>query len=188
VQQHGGVNALVNVVGWAKPALFLDLDMKLWDKMLAVNMTGALYCIRAVLPHMVQRKGGAVVSIASDAAREGEYMEAVYSGAKAGVVGATKAIAREYGKYGVRLNVVCPGMTVPESDGVIGKNSLWAKGTGGPGDSITPEMQEKAKKAYPLRRLGTAQDVANAVVFLASDAAGFITGQTLSVSGGFSMH
>ncbi|MBI3743473.1 MAG: SDR family oxidoreductase [Chloroflexi bacterium] len=186
MQWYGTPKALVNVVGWAKPALFLDLDVKVWDRMIAVNYVGALNCIRAVLPHMLQAKGGSIVSIASDAAREGEHSEAVYSGAKAAVVGATKAIAREYGKFGVRLNVVCPGMTVPESTEVIGDHSLWRTG-GGVREAITPEVMEKAKKAYPLRRLGRPDDVSNAVMFLASDRAGFITGQTLSVSGGFSM-
>jgi len=190
IGMNGGIQVLVNDVGWAKPAPFLDFEYGLWEKVIAVNFTGALHCMRAALPHMIERKGGSIVSIASDAARDGEYNEAVYSGAKAGVIGATKAIAREVGKHGVRLNVVCPGMTVPMSSDVIGKHSLWYRGAGagGVGDEITPERMEKAKKAYALRRLGTTQDIANAVLFLASDAASFITGQTLSVSGGYSKH
>ncbi len=183
----GKVDVLVNNVGWAKPVLFHETEPALWKKMIDINYVGMLNCTRAVLPHMIERKQGAIVSIASDAARVGEYLEAVYAGAKAGVVAATKTIALEVGKFGIRLNIVCPGMTPPASDEVVGEMSLWKKGTGGPGDLITLEMQERAKKVYPLRRLGKPEDVANAVAFLSSDCASFITGQVLSVSGGFSM-
>jgi NAD(P)-dependent dehydrogenase (short-subunit alcohol dehydrogenase family) len=183
----GRIDVLVNNAGWAKPVLFHQTEPDLWKKTIDINYVGMLNCTRAVLPHMIERKQGAIVSIASDAARVGEYLQAVYAGAKAGIVAASKTIAQEVGKYGVRLNVVCPGMTPPANDEVIGEMSLWRKGTGGPGDLITPEMQERAKKVYPLRRLGRPEDVANAVAFLASDCTSFITGQVLSVSGGFSM-
>jgi len=99
----------------------------------------------------------------------------------------TKAVAREVGRYGINLNVVCPGLTVPTEE-EIGDSSMWSKSTpDSMGTLFTAEILERAAKAYPLRRLGTAQEMANAVVFLASDAASYITGQTLSVSGGYTM-
>ncbi|MBI3301607.1 MAG: SDR family oxidoreductase [Deltaproteobacteria bacterium] len=104
---------------------------------------------------------------------------------KAGVIGLAKTLAREVGKHGVRLNVVCPGTTMPSSEEEVGETSMWA-GSFGKGWN-TPELRERIAKAYPLRRIGQPEDVANAVVFLASDAASFITGQTLSVSGGYTM-
>lgn len=183
----GKIDVLINNVGWAKPVLFVNTDAALWTKTININYIGMLNCTHAVLPGMIERKSGAIVSVASDAARVGEYMQAVYAGAKAGVVAASKTIAQEVGKYGVRLNVLCPGMTPPASDDVIGEHSLWKKGTGGPGDMITPEMQERAIKVYPLRRLGKPEDIANAACFFASNCASFITGQVVSVSGGFSM-
>ena len=132
---------------------------------------------------MIAQKGGAIVSLGSDAGRMGEYREGMYAGCKAAVIGLTKTLARELGPRGIRLNVVCPGLTIPESDDVIGEKSLWREQL----KLFTPDAQQKATKLYPLRKLGKAQDIANAVVFLASDRAGHVTGQTLSVSGGYTM-
>ena len=132
---------------------------------------------------MLDQGSGAIVSISSDAGRMGEYREAVYSACKAGVIAMSKAVAREVGRYGIRLNMVCPGLTVPQSEEEMSSESMWHQMQ----EVFTPEVLERAKRGYALRRLGTAQEVANAVVFLASDAASFITGQTLSVSGGYTM-
>ena len=180
----GQVDILVNNVGWDLQQAFTDTTPEFWEKVISLNYRSDLNCIKTVLPHMIERKNGSIVCIASDAGRVGEFREAVYSGCKAGVIALNKAIAREVGRNGIRLNVICPGTTVPSPD-EIGEGSMWK---GGVLESFTPEVQEKiAKSSYPLRRLGKGVDVANAVVFLASDAAGFITGQTLSVSGGYSM-
>jgi 2-hydroxycyclohexanecarboxyl-CoA dehydrogenase len=138
-----------------------------------------------VLDGMVARRAGAIVSLGSDAGRIGEFREGVYGACKAGVIALSKTLAREVGRHGIRLNVVCPGMTMPDSDEDIGGLSMWASETNKA--FATDEMRARIAKAYPLRRLGRPEDVAPAVLFLASDAAGFITGQTLSVSGGYTM-
>ena len=165
--------------------LFLEMDPALWDKTIAIDYKGVLNCVAAILPHMIEQKNGAIVNLSSDAGRIGEPRQAVYSGCKAGVIAFTKAIAKEVGKFGIRLNVVCPGLTPPAPEEKVSDTSLWK----GPEivELFTPETLEKLKVAYPLRRLGAAQEVADAVVFLASGAARFITGQTLSVSGGYTM-
>jgi NAD(P)-dependent dehydrogenase (short-subunit alcohol dehydrogenase family) len=183
LDQFGRIDVLVNNVGWDNLMLFTETTPEFWDKIMALNYRSDLNCISAVLPHMIERKSGNIVSISSDAGRMGEFREAVYSGCKAGVIGLSKSIAREVGRYGVRLNVVCPGLTIPESSEDIGEKSMHHETL----KLFTSEVQEKAAKGYPLRRLGKPQEVANAVVFLASDAAGYITGQTLSVSGGYTM-
>ena len=183
LEEFGRIDVLVNNVGWDNPQLFIQTTPDFWDRVINLNYRSDLNCIKAVLPHMIEQKRGAIVSIGSDAGRIGEFRESVYSGCKAGVIALSKAIAREVGRYGVRLNVICPGM-VPPAAGEAGELSMWK----GDAEAIfTPEVQQKAAAGYPLRRLGKAQDVAKAVVFLASDAADYITGQTLSVSGGYSM-
>jgi NAD(P)-dependent dehydrogenase (short-subunit alcohol dehydrogenase family) len=183
IEEFKKIDVLVNNVGWDIPQLFIDTTEDFWDKVISINYRSDLNCIKAVLPYMIEQKSGAIVSIGSDAGRVGEFREAVYSGCKAGVIALSKAVAREVGRYGIRLNVVCPGVVVPSPD-EIGERSMWKGETS---KFFTPEVQEKAAKSYALRRLGKADDVAKAVVFLASDAASYITGQTLSVSGGYSM-
>jgi 2-hydroxycyclohexanecarboxyl-CoA dehydrogenase len=182
--KFGQVDILVNNVGWAIDQLFMEETREKWEKMIAVNFWGMINCTRAVLDQMVERKKGAIVSIGSDAGRMGEYREAIYAGCKGGIIALTKALAREVGRFGIRLNVVCPGLTVPQEKGAVGEKSLWS---GEMMDMFTSEAQAKAAKGYPLRKIGRAEDVANAVVFIASDMAGHITGQTLSVSGGYTM-
>ncbi len=142
-------------------------------------------CTRAVLDGMIARKGGAIVSMGSDAGRIGEFREGVYGACKAGVIALSKSIAREVGKFGVRLNVVCPGMTMPSGDEEIGGLSMWQAQENRAW--MTDEMRARIGRAYPLRRVARPDDVTGAVLFLASDQAGFITGQTLSVSGGYTM-
>ena len=163
-------------------ATFTNTTPEFWDKVITLNYRSDLNCIKTVLPHMTEQKGGSIVSISSDAGRVGEFREAVYSGCKAGVIALSKAIAREVGRYGIRLNAVCPGVVIPEED-AISETSMWK----GAIQFFGPEVLEKMQKAYALRRLGTAEEVANTVIFLASDAASFITGQAISVSGGYSM-
>jgi len=183
LEKFGKIDILVNNVGWDNLMFFVDTNPDFWDKVLRINYKSVLNCTRTVLPHMIEQKSGAIVSIGSDAGRMGDAREAVYAGTKGAVISFTKAVARENGRFGVRLNVVCPGATVPQSKEEVGEQSMWKVGLA----FYTDEMREKWSKSYALRRLGTPQEVANAVVFLASDAASFITGQTLSVSGGYSM-
>jgi 2-hydroxycyclohexanecarboxyl-CoA dehydrogenase len=181
----GGVDVLVNNVGWTLDRLFVEKTREEWEKEIQLNLWGMINCTRAVLDGMIARKAGAIVSMGSDAGRMGEFREGVYAACKAGVIALTKSLAREVGRHGIRLNVVCPGMTMPESDEEIGPLSMWAADVNRQWQ--TPEMKARIAKVYPLRRLGRPEDVTGAVLFLASDAAGFITGQTLSVSGGYTM-
>ena len=179
----GSIDVLINSAGWTIDRLFLEKPRAEWEREIAIDTWGFINCVRAVLDTMVERRYGRIVSIGSDAGRMGEWREAVYSGTKASVIAMSKAIAREVGKHGITLNVVCPGLMVgtPETSGA---NSMWSSEQV---DKFTPEVREKAAKAYPLRRLGTPDDVVPAVLLLASDRASYITGQTLSVSGGYTM-
>ena len=183
INTFGHIDCLVNNVGWTIDRLFLDKPREEYEKEVNVNLWSPINCIHAVLPHMIERQSGSIVSLSSDAGRMGEYREAVYSACKGGVIALSKAIARETGRYGLRLNVVCPGLIVPPGEESISDESMWNHMR----DIFTPDVLERVERNYILRRMGTAAEIANAVVFLASDAASFITGQTLSVSGGYTM-
>jgi 2-hydroxycyclohexanecarboxyl-CoA dehydrogenase len=184
-ERHGRIDVLVNNVGWTQDRLFVEKTRDEWEREIQLNLWGMINCTRAALDGMIARRSGAVVSMGSDAGRMGEFREGVYGACKAGVIALTKSLAREVGRFGIRLNVVCPGMTMPDSDEDIGGLSMWASETNRAWG--TEEMRARIARAYPLRRLGRADDIAPAVVFLASSAASFITGQTLSVSGGYTM-
>lgn len=181
----GSVDVLVNNVGWTMDRLFVEKTREEWEKEIQLNLWGMINCTRAVLDGMIARKSGAIVSLGSDAGRMGEFREGVYAACKAGVIALSKSLAREVGRHGIRLNVVCPGMTMPASDEEIGGLSMWGSDVNR--QFRTDEMKARIAKVYPLRRIGRPEDVAGAVVFLASDAASFVTGQTLSVSGGYTM-
>ena len=181
----GRVDVLVNNVGWTMDRLFVEKAREEWEKEIQLNLWGMINCTRAVLDGMIAKKSGAIVSLGSDAGRMGEFREGIYAACKAGVIALSKSLAREVGRYNIRLNVVCPGMTLPGSDEEISGLSMWAADANR--QWRTDEMKARIAKAYPLRRVGRPEDVAGAVVFLASDAAGFVTGQTLSVSGGYTM-
>jgi 2-hydroxycyclohexanecarboxyl-CoA dehydrogenase len=183
--RRGGVDVLVNNVGWTLDAPFLEKDRGEWEREIQLNLWGTINCTRAVLDGMVERGSGAIVSLGSDAGRVGQYGEAVYGACKAGVIALSKSLASELGKHGIRLNVVCPGMTMPDDDAEIAAGSMWTADVNR--RWRTDEMRARIAKNYPLRRVGRAEDVANAVLFFASDASSFVTGQTLSVSGGYSM-
>ncbi len=183
IERLGAVDVLVNCAGWTVDRLFIEKPREEWEKEISIHMWGFINCTRAVLEHMIERRRGRIVSISSDAGRIGEWREAVYSGTKAGIIAMSKAIAREVGKYGITLNTVCPGF-VPGKPETSGSESMWAHDQG---SLFTPEILERVAKSYPLRRLGTPEDMAPAVLFLASDKASYITGQTLSVSGGYTM-
>lgn len=181
--RHGRVDVLVNNVGWDSLMFFTQTTPEFWRKVIDINYVGVLNCTKTALDIMIRQNGGAIVSISSDASRQGEPREAVYGGVKAAINSFMKTIARENGRYGIRCNVVCPGVTIPETADEVGGSSMWTNA-----DSMfTPEQLEKVTKALPLRKVGRPQDVANAVVFLASAKAGHVTGQVLSVSGGYSM-
>jgi NAD(P)-dependent dehydrogenase (short-subunit alcohol dehydrogenase family) len=183
IELYGKVDILVNNVGWTRDLFFAQKPREDWVREININFWSVINTCRAVIDHMVERKYGKVINIGSDAGRMGEPREAVYSGTKGGVIALTKALAREYGRYGINFNSLCPGVVVPAKPEDIGKESLWHEGL----SFLTPERQKEWAKLYPLGRLGQPEDIANAVVFLASDAAAYITGQTLSVDGGFTM-
>ena len=183
IREYGGVDVLVNNVGWTVDRLFMEKPREEWEREVRLNLWSPINCIRAVLPDMIEKRSGSIVSISSDAGRMGEFREAVYSACKGGVIALSKAVAREMGRYGIRLNVVCPGLTVPQSDEEMGQDSMWLQMR----DIFTDDVLERVKRSYVLRRLGTADELAKSVVFLSSDAASFVTGQTLSVSGGYTM-
>jgi len=186
IELFGRIDVLVNCAGGTIDRLFLEKPREEWEREVAINFWGFINCSRAVLDQMVEQRSGAVVSLSSDAGRMGEWRETVYSGTKAGIIAMSKSLAREVGSKGIRFNVVCPGFTPGKRDagGDFGEGSMWS---GKQGEQFPEELLEKIAKSYPLRRLGTPEDIAPAVLFLASDAASYITGQTLSVSGGYTM-
>src|SRR5260370_405245 len=160
----GAVDVLVNCAGWTVDRLFIEKPRAEWEREIAIDTWGFINSVRAVLDSMIERRYGRIVSIGSDAGRIGEWREAVYSGTKASVIAMSKSIAREVGKYGITLNVVCPGL-VPGAPETSGHESMWASDQG---KLFSPAVLEKAARAYPLRRLGTPEDVVPAVLPLAS--------------------
>jgi 2-hydroxycyclohexanecarboxyl-CoA dehydrogenase len=177
VAEAGPVDILVNNAGWDMFQPFLKTDPAFWQKILSINLVGPMNLLHCVLPGMVQRGGGKVVNIASDAGRVGSSGEAPYSACKGGIIAMTKTLARELASKGVRLNCVCPGLT--ETNMLM----EFMKGAGNP-----DKLAEAYRRAIPIGRLGKPEDIPGAVLFLSSDDADFITGQTISVSGGLTMH
>jgi 2-hydroxycyclohexanecarboxyl-CoA dehydrogenase len=173
----GPIDVVVNNAGTDRFGWFTKVDEADWDLVLAVNLRGTLAVTHAVLPSMHERGGGAIVNVASEAGRVGSQGSAVYSAAKAGVIGFTKAIALESARYGVRCNAVAPGPidtpllnAAPEVLGDLGAR-----------------LRQGMIDATAMRRIGQPDEVAAAIAFLASDDASYVTGQTLNVSGGLSM-
>jgi len=166
----------IDVTRWDDFMPFVQTTEEFWDKILDINFKGALRVIKAVVPGMMDRGFGRVINIGSDAGRVGSSLEAVYSGAKGGIIAFTKTLAREVAAKGVTANTVCPGPTDTPA------LRSFAAGSGD-AEKVIAGMA----RAIPMRRLGTPEDIGPAVAFLASDGAGFITGQTLSVSGGLTM-
>jgi 2-hydroxycyclohexanecarboxyl-CoA dehydrogenase len=166
--EFGRVDILVNNAGWTKSQIFLEDDPAYWDRVIGINLMGQIYTCRAVLEPMIEQGGGAIVNIASDAARVGTPKQAVYSAAKGGVISFSKSLVTEYSRHQVRINVVSPSTT----DTPLTREAL------------NEEQIERRQKSIPLRRIGQPEDQANAIVFLASDEASYISGQVLSVNGG----
>jgi 2-hydroxycyclohexanecarboxyl-CoA dehydrogenase len=173
----GPIEIVVNNAGFDDFMKFLDTTEEFWDRILEVNFKGALRVIQATTPAMVERGYGRIVNIGSDAGRVGSSLEAVYSGAKGGIIAFTKTLAREVATKGVTVNTVCPG---PTDTPALRK---FAANAGQDAEKVVAGMT----RAVPMRRLAQPADVAAAVAFFASDGAGYITGQTLSVSGGLTM-
>jgi 2-hydroxycyclohexanecarboxyl-CoA dehydrogenase len=177
VDAAGPVDILVNNAGWDMFKPFLKTDPAFWQKIISINLIGAMNLLHCVLPSMAERGRGKVVNVASDAGRVGSSGEAPYSACKGGIIALTKTLAREMASKNVQLNVVCPGLTET--------NMLeqFMQGAGNP-----EKLREAYRRAIPMGRLGKPDDLPGAIVFFASDDADFITGQVLSVSGGLTMH
>lgn len=173
---QGPVDGLANVAGWDTPIAFLDTDRAFWDKVIRINLYGPLVMHHVVVRRMTERGFGRVVNVSSDAGRVGSSGEAVYSACKGGIIAFTKTMAREVARKGVILNVLCPGPTeTPLFDTF--RNASPAGG----------KIAEGLARAIPLRRLGQPEDYPGMIAFLLSDDAAYMTGQTISVSGGLTM-
>lgn len=171
IEKFGRIDILVNNIGWALPTFFIEENEAYWDKVIAVNSKTQLLVTQAVLKDMVKRKGGKIVNLASDAARVGQMQGVVYSLCKAGVVGFTKALAREVARYQISVNCVCPGPT---------DTQLFE-------EAINPKIKETFVQIIPFKRIARPEEIAAAVAFFASPDADYVTGQVLSVSGGLTM-
>lgn len=169
----GEVDVLVNNAGIDKIERFVDSTPDTWRKIVDVNLLGTINMTRTVLDPMLERRSGRLVHIASDAGRVGSSGEVVYSATKGGVIAFAKGLAREVASKGVTSNVVCPG---PTDTALLDQVA-----------EASEKLYAGLAKAIPMRRIGQPADIAPAVAFLAGDGAGFVTGQTLSVSGGLTM-
>ena len=164
----GQIDVLINNAGISQIKLFADITIEDWQRMIGVNLTGVFNATKAVIGDMISRKSGCIINISSMWGEVGASCEVHYSAAKAGVIGMTKALAKEMGLSGIRVNCITPGVIATEMNG-----------------ELDVETIESLKEETPLGRIGTPEDVANTALFLASDASGFITGQIIGVNGGF---
>jgi 2-hydroxycyclohexanecarboxyl-CoA dehydrogenase len=170
LERFGAPDVIVNGAGWGKTLPFVEGTPELWQKVISLNFVGPMQLTKALLPAMIERGSGRIVNIASDAGRVGSLGETVYSGAKGGLIAFTKSLAREVARHQINVNCVCPGPT---------DTPLMA--------AVPDKVKEALTKAVPFKRLGKPEEVANAVLFFASDRATYVTGQVLSVSGGLTM-
>ena len=167
---RGHVDILANVAGWGKTEPFIQNTPDFWTKVVNLNLMGPIAMARAFVEPMMERNAGKIVTVASDAGRVGSLGESVYAGSKGGAIAFTKSLAREMARYNINVNCVCPGPT---------DTPLMA--------AVNEKIKEAFMRVTPMRRLAKPAEVADAVLFFASDRASFITGQVLSVSGGLTM-
>ena len=187
LEAFGRIDVLVNNAGGTpRNRPFVEKSREEWEREINLNYWGVINCIRAVIDHMIGRSYGKIVNISSASGQSGlaAIDLAVYGGAKGGVIALSRALAWEFGRYDINVNAVCPGWIVPAAQDDVGETSFWKQWGY---DTYTPEVLEKAMKYWPIRRLGRPEDIADTVLFLASDRAAFLTGQTISVSGGLTM-
>lgn len=171
VRKFGPVSTMTSTVGWSDTTFFVDEDEEYWERIISINLTGAIYFSRCAVDHMRANGGGSIVLTSSDAGKVGTLGETVYAAAKAGVIGFVKSLAREVARDNIRVNAVSPGPTdTPLLRSQSDRNVI-----------------EKMVRAVPLKRMGTPEEQAAPIVFLATEGAGYITGQTLSISGGLTM-
>ena len=171
----GKIDVLINCAGWDRLLPFLKTTPDLWQKVLTINFLGVVNTCHVILPHMVERKQGAIVNISSDTGRVGSFGEAIYASSKAAIMAFSKTIAREHARDNIRVNVVSPGLCdTPLIDEMRA-------------DEFTAKIIGSIVNFIPLKRLGRPEEIAPLVVFLASDAASYITGQVYSINGGLNM-
>lgn len=175
LQRFGKVDILINNAGWDRITPFLKTTPEFWDRIIAINFKGVIHTCYTFLPQMVERKQGCIVNVASDAARVGSFGEAIYGGAKAAVVSFSKTLAREHARDNIRVNVVCPGLA---ETGLVDEMNE---------DEFARKILGSIVNHIPLRRFGQPEEIAPLVLFLASDASRYITGQVVSVDGGLTM-
>lgn len=169
------IDILINDAGWDRLTPFLKTTPDLWDKIISINYKGVIHTCHAFLPHMVEKKRGCIVNVSSDSARVGSFGEAIYAGSKAAVVAFSKTLAREHARDNIRVNVVCPGLA--ETALVDEMNE----------DEFARKILGSIVNAIPMKRFAKPEEIAGMVVFLASDASRYITGQVVSVDGGLTM-
>lgn len=185
VEAWGGIDVLVNNAGWSVPGFIAsDTDREKWQRTIEINLFSAIAATQAAIGPMKEAGGGSMVFIASDAAF-GQIRQGVYGASKAAMVALARTTAREHGRHGIRSNIVCPGLVIPEGPDAVGASSLWAVGQ----DAVFNQNQiDYMIKDTPLRRLTTAEDVGRAVLWFSSPrAARQVTGQLISVSGGYTI-
>lgn len=175
IKRLGKVDILVNDAGWDRLTPFLKTNPDLWDKIININYKGVIHTCYSFLPHMVERKSGCIVNVSSDSARVGSFGEAIYAGSKAAVVAFSKTLAREHARDNIRVNVVCPGLA--ETALVAEMNE----------DDFSRKILGSIVNAIPMKRFAQPEEIAGMVVFLASSASRYITGQVVSVDGGLTM-
>jgi 2-hydroxycyclohexanecarboxyl-CoA dehydrogenase len=185
VSAWGGIDVLVNNAGWSVPGFIAsDTDRDKWQRTIEINLFTAIAATQSAIGPMKDAGGGSITFIASDAAF-GQIRQGVYGASKAAMVALARTTAREHGRHGIRSNVICPGLVIPDGPDAIGKSSLWAVGED---EVFNPKQIDFMLKDTPLRRLTTADDVGRAVLWFASpSAARQVTGQLISVSGGYTM-
>ncbi|MFC5995010.1 SDR family NAD(P)-dependent oxidoreductase [Pseudonocardia hispaniensis] len=185
LEAWGGIDVLVNNAGWSRPGWFTEqTDRELWHRTVNLNLLAAVDCTQAALVPMQEARSGSVVFLSSDAAF-GAVRQGIYGSTKAALIALARTVARENGRYGIRSNVVAPGLVLPPEDVPVGEHSVWA---GGRDTLFSPEQVESIVKTQALRRLTTPEDIGNAVAWLASDVVSRqVTGQVVAVGGGSSM-
>jgi 2-hydroxycyclohexanecarboxyl-CoA dehydrogenase len=172
----GKIDVLVNSAGWDRLMPFVKTTPDLWDRIIAVNFKGVAHTCYSVLPHMSERKQGRIVNLSSDTARVGSFGEAVYAASKAAIIAFSKTLAREHARDGITVNAVCPGLVDTPLIDEMRKD-----------DDFTRKIIDSIVSFIPFKRLGRPEEIAPMVLFLASDAASYITGQVFSINGGLNM-
>ena len=176
LRMFGKIDVLVNSAGWDRLLPFIKTTPDMWDRVIAINFKGVVHTCHAILPHMVERKHGAIVNLSSDTARVGSFGEAIYAASKAAVIAFSKTLAREHARDNIRVNSLCPGLVdTPLIEEM--KDD----------DEFTRKILDSIVNYIPFKRLGRPEEIAAMAMFLASDAASYVTGQVFSVNGGLNM-